>query len=120
MYNLYSRAENTRFGYVKVFSDVCVITESEMFWNTFLTTMSDFVGSLNLDTKPYMFMICRHTKKTIFSAVTVELSCCISNPTSYRSLNPRFTLLESVSVIDIRKSVLKFIHFFGHHSSCRD
>jgi hypothetical protein len=101
MYNLYSRDKNTRFGYVKVFADFCVITESETYWMTFLNTRSEFVGSLNLDIKSYGFTICRNTKEMIFSAVTLDLSCCISNPTTYRSLNLRFALLESTKFMDL-------------------
>jgi hypothetical protein len=76
MYNLYSRAKSTRFGYVKVFADVCVITESETYWMTFLKTKSEFVGSLNPDINPYKFMIRRNTKEKIFSAVTLDLTLC--------------------------------------------
>ena len=68
---------------------------------TFLNTKSEFVGSLNLDIKPYKFTMRQNTKKTIFSAVTLDLICCISNPTPCRSLNLRFTLLESIKFIDL-------------------
>ena len=101
MYKLYSRAKNTRFGYIKVFADVCIITESETYRMIFLNTRSEFVGSLNLDIKPYKFMIRRYTKETIFSAVTLDLSCCLSNPTPCRPLNLRFTLLEIIKFIDL-------------------
>jgi len=104
MYNLYSRVKNTEFGYVKMFADVCVITESETYWMTSLNTRSEFVGSLNLDIKPYKFMILRHTKEKIFSAVTLDLICCISNPTPCKSLNLRFTFLESIKFIDLTVS----------------
>jgi hypothetical protein len=46
-------------------------------------------------------MICGNTKDTIFSAVTLDLSCCISNPTPWRSLNLRLTLLEIIKFIDL-------------------
>jgi len=68
---------------------------------TFLNTRSEFVRSLNLDIKSDKFMIRRNTKETIFSGVTLDLSCCISNPTPRRSLNLRFTLLETIKFIDL-------------------
>jgi len=68
---------------------------------TFLNIRSEFVESLNLDIKPYKFMVRRNTKETVFSAVTLDLSYCISNPTPCRSLNLRFTLMESIKFTDL-------------------